>query len=171
MSPQNQGQPAGTRYTVQQQLFTIHQNFEVYDDRGAKLMSAHGNGLRVMDKIELADAAGNPVLELKERPGTRPHINIYSNGKKLMSISERRVGLRDHFLFDTPLPAHFDVTGNAWSTNYTITINGEPAAQVMMEPGLAKADTYHVNIGPGRGPRILFGIILAIDLLTHKGKR
>lgn len=156
---------------VRQQLYTVHQNFEVFDARGAKLMSAHGNGLRVMDKIELADAAGAAVLELRQRPGTRPHVDIVSNGRKLMSIGERRVGLRDHFVFKTPLPASFDIVGNAWSTSYTITINGEPAAQIMMEPGLAKADTYHVVIGAGRGPRILFGIILAIDILTHQGKR
>jgi len=29
----------GTKYTVRQQLFTIHQNFEVFDSTGAKVMS------------------------------------------------------------------------------------------------------------------------------------
>lgn len=161
----------GTRYVVRQQLYTVHQNFEVLDSTGANVMSAHGNGLRVMDNIEVRDALGNAVLELKERPGARPHVDIVSNGKKIVSVNQRRVGIRDRFVIDTPLPAKFDIVGNAWSTNYTITINGQPAAQVMMEPGLTKADTYHVVIGKGRGPRILFGLILAIDILAHKGKR
>ena len=162
---------SGTRYVVRQQLYTVHQNFEVLDPTGTKIMSAHGNGLRVMDNIELRDAKGNPVLEVRERPGVRPHVDVVSNGKKILSVGERRVGLRDHFVIDTPLPATFDIVGNAWSTSYSITINGEPAAQIMMEPGLAKADTYHVVIGKGRAPRILFGLILGVDILTHQGKR
>ena len=161
----------GTVYTVRQRLFTIHQNFEVFDATGAEIMSAHGNGLRVMDKIDLHDASGTPVLQIRERPGVRPHVDIESNGKKLLSIGERRVGLKDRFVIDTPMPAKFDVVGNVWSTRYTITINGDPAAQVMTEPGLVKADTYDVVIAEGKAPRILFGLVLAIDVLTHKGKR
>lgn len=171
MSPSNQSHLSGTRYVVRQQLYTVHQNFEVQDASGSTIYSAHGNALRVMDKLDFKDASGNPVLEIRQRPGARPKVEVVSNGKKLMSIGERRVGLRDHFVIDTPLPAKFDIVGNAWSTSYTITINGDPAAQVMMEAGLAKADTYHVVVGKGRGPRILFGLILAIDILTHKGKR
>jgi uncharacterized protein YxjI len=171
MTPAPGSRVRGTRYTVRQQLFTIHQNFEVSDAAGAKIMSAHGNGLRVMDNIELHDAAGKPVLEVKERPGVRPHVNVESNGKKILSIGERRVGLKDRFVIDTPLPAKFEIVGNVWSTRYTIIINGDAAAQVMMEPGLMKADTYDVVIGEGRAPRILFGLILAVDMLTHKGKR
>lgn len=161
----------GTRFTVRQQLYTIHQNFEVFDAGGTNIMTAHGNGLRVMDKIELRDADGKAVLELRQRAGRRPHVDVVSNGKKLLSIGERRVGLRDHFVIDTALPAKFEITGNAWSTNYQIAINGDAAAHVWMEPGLVKADTYHVVIGEGRAPRILFGLILATDILTHKGKR
>ncbi len=162
---------AGTKYTVRQQLFTIHQNFEVLDASGTTVMSAHGNGLRVMDKLELRDATDKTILVVRQKPGVRPKVDIVSNGKKLMSMGERRVGLRDHFVIDSPLPATFDITGNMWSTNYVITINGEPAAQVYMEPGLVKADTYHVIIGKGRAPRILFGMILGTDILTHQGKR
>ncbi|VAV90314.1 hypothetical protein MNBD_ACTINO01-1703 [hydrothermal vent metagenome] len=99
------------------------------------------------------------------------HVDVESNGKTLLGIDERRVGLKDRFVIDTPLPAKFDVVGNVWSTRYTITINGDPAAQVMMEPGLVKADTYDVLIAEGKGPRIIFGLIIAIDILTHKGKR
>ena len=164
-------QLSGTRYVVRQQLYTVHQNFEVFDGSCAKIMSAHGNGLRVMDKIELRDASDKAVLEIRERPGVRPHVDVVSNGKKILSIGERRVGLRDHFVIDTPLPAKFEIEGNAWSTRYAITINGDVAAQIMMEPGLVKADTYNVVIGEGRVPRILFGMILATDILTHKGKR
>ncbi|MCL1599360.1 MAG: LURP-one-related family protein [Actinomycetia bacterium] len=161
----------GTLYTVRQQLFTIHQDFEVHDASGARIMSAHGNGLRVMDKIDLCDAQGTPVLQIRERPGVRPHVDVESNGKKLISIGERRVGLKDRFVIETPMPAKFDIVGNVWSTRYTITINGETAAQVMMEPGLVKADTYDVLVAEGKAPRILFGIIIAVDILTHKGKR
>ncbi len=171
MSADTHAPISGTRYVVRQQLFTVHQNFEVFDASGAKIMSAHGNALRVMDKIELRDASDTPVLIVRQRPGARPKVELVSNGKRLMSIGERRVGLRDHFVVDTPLPVTFGISGNAWSTNYTITMNGEPAIQVMMEPGLAKADTYHVVVADGRGPRILFGLVLAIDILTHKGKR
>jgi len=171
VSTHSRSQLSGSRYSVRQQLYTIHQNFEVFDAGGTKIMSAHGNGLRVMDKIELRDAAGEAVLELRERPGRRPHVDVVSNGKKLLSIGERRVGLRDHFVIDTPLPARFEISGNAWSTNYQVAINGDVAAHVWMEPGLVKADTYHVIIGEGRAPRILFGLILATDILTHKGKR
>jgi hypothetical protein len=35
------------------------------------------------------------------------------------------------------MPANFEIVGNAWSTRYSITINGSTAAQVMLEPGLA----------------------------------
>lgn len=171
MNQSSHAQLSGTRYVVRQQLYTVHQNFEVLDSAGSKIMSAHGNALRVMDKIELRDASDKAVLEIRQRPGARPKVEILSKGKKLLSVGERRVGLRDHFVIDTPLPAKFDIVGNAWSTSYTITINGDSAAQVMMEPGLAKADTYHVVVGHGRGPRILFGLILGIDILTHKGKR
>jgi hypothetical protein len=52
-------------------------------------MSAHGNGLRVTDKIELADAAGKPVLELREHPGKRPKVIVMSKGRKLLSVGER----------------------------------------------------------------------------------
>jgi len=171
MSSNSHAQLSGSRYVVRQQLYTVHQNFEVHDASGSTIFSAHGNALRVMDKLDLKDASGDPVLEIRQRPGARPKVEVVSNGKKILSIGERRVGLRDHFVIDTPLPAKFDIVGNAWSTRYTITINGDPAAQVMMEAGLAKADTYHVVVGKGRGPRILFGLILAIDILTHKGKR
>ena len=163
---------SGSRYKVRQQLYTIHENFTVFDTAGTVVMSAHGSGLRVMDKIELRDAADKPVLEVRQRPGARPKVQVRSpKGKTLLTIGERRVGLRDHFVIDTPMPAAFDIVGNAWSTNYTITIEGEPVAQVMMEPGLVKADTYDVVIGEGRKPRILIGLILAIDILTHQGKR
>jgi len=150
MAQAGQRQLSGARYVVRQQLYTIHENSEVFDANGANVMSAHGNGLRVMDNIELRDGSGRPVLEVRQRPGVRPKVEVKSNRKTLLSIGERRVGLRDHFVIDTPLPATFDILGNAWSTSYTITIDGEPVAQVFMEPGLAKADTYNVIIGEGR---------------------
>lgn len=164
-------QLTGAQYVVRQQLYTVHQNFEVFDASGTKIMSAHGNGLRVMDKIEMKDASGKVLLELRERPGKRPKVNVMSKGKKLLSVGERRVGIRDHFVIDTPLPAKFEIVGNAWSTAYTITIDGDPAAQIMMEPGLAKADSYRVIVASGKAPRILFGVVLAVDILAHKGKR
>jgi len=37
--------------------------------------------------------------------------------------------------------------------------------------GRFNADTYDVMIGEERRPRILFDLILAVDILTHKGKR
>lgn len=168
---QSSQQLRGERFVVRQQLFTVRKNFDVTDARGALAMSAKGSGLRVMDKIELLDQTGKPVLEVKQRPGARPHVDVLSNGKKLVSIGERRVGVKDRFVIDTPLPTKFDVVGNVWSTRYTITIDGKPAAQVMMEPGLVKADTYDVIIAEGIQPRIPFGLILAIDILTHQGKR
>ena len=171
MSGSTGSQLSGARYVVRQQLYTVHQNFEVFDASGTKIMTAHGNGLRVMDKIELKDASGKPVLELRERPGKRPRVKVMSKGKKLLTVSERRVGIRDHFVIDTPLPAQFEIVGNAWSTAYSITIDGEPAAQIMMEPGLTKADSYRVVVASGKAPRILFGVILAVDILAHKGKR
>ena len=161
----------GAAYVVRQQLYTVHQNFEVFDASGSKIMSAHGNGLRVMDKLELRDASGKAVLELRERPGKRPKVNVLSKGKKILSVSERRVGIRDHFVIETPLPASFEIVGNAWSTAYSITIDGDTAAQIRMEPGLAKADSYRVVVAGGKAPRILFGVILAVDILAHKGKR
>jgi uncharacterized protein YxjI len=164
-------QLSGARYVVRQQLYTVHQNFEVFDASGTKIMSAHGNGLRVMDRIEMKDASGKVLLELRERAGKRPKVNVMSKGKKLLSVGERRVGIRDHFVIDTPLPAKFEIVGNAWSTAYTITIDGDPAAQIMMEPGLAKADSYRVVVASGKAPRILFGVVLAVDILAHKGKR
>jgi uncharacterized protein YxjI len=110
------------------------------------------------------------VLELRERPGKRPKVIVMSEGKKLPSVGERGVGLRDHFVIDTPLRAKFEIVGNAWSTAYSIMIDGVQAAQVMMEPGLAKADSCRVIIAKGKAPRILFGIILTVDILTHEGK-
>jgi hypothetical protein len=41
----------------------------------------------------------------------------------------------------------------------------------MMEPGLTKADSYRVVVASGKAPRILFGVVLAVDILAHKGKR
>jgi hypothetical protein len=62
---------------------------EVCNASGGKVMSARGNGLRVTDKIELADAAGKPVLELREHPGKRPKVIVMSKGRKLLSVGER----------------------------------------------------------------------------------
>ena len=79
---------SGATYVLRRQLYTVHQNFEACDASGGKVMSAHGNGLRVMDKIELADATGEPVLELRERPGEHPKVIVMSKGKKLLSVGE-----------------------------------------------------------------------------------
>jgi uncharacterized protein YxjI len=111
-------QLSGARYVVRQQLYTVHQNFEVFDASGTKIMSAHGNGLRVMDRIEMKDASGKVLLELRERAGKRPKVNVMSKGKKLLSVGERRVGIRDHFVIDTPLPAKFEIVGNAWKGRF-----------------------------------------------------
>lgn len=171
MSQAGQRRLSGTGYVVRQQLYTIHENFEVFDAGGSLVMSAHGNGLRVMEKIDLHEAATGGVLELRQRAGVRSKVEVKARGKKLFTIGERRVGIRDHFVIDTPLPAKFEIVGNPWSTSYVITIDGEPAAQVMMEPGLVKADTYNVIIGEGRKPGILIGLVLAVDILAHQGKR
>ena len=74
-------------------------------------------------------------------------------------------------LDDDDLAVYFNTTKLTKTTDYTVTINGQPAAQVYLEPGLAKSDTYNVIIGTGKQPRILIGIVIAVDMLAHQGKR
>ena len=116
-----------------------------------------------------------PEAELSEAyqvdADRRPNVIVTRNGKKLLSVGERGVGLRYLFVVDTLLGAKFEIVGNAWRTAYSIMIDGIQAAQVMMEPGLANADSYRAIIANGKAPRILFGIILAVDVLAHKGMR
>jgi uncharacterized protein YxjI len=161
----------GTRYIVRQQLYTNHRDFTVFDAAGVTVLSAHGNGHGTMENIELRDGAGTAVLEVTPRPGAHPTVEVRSNRTTLLSVGERRVGLGDHFVIDTPLRATFDIVGDAWSTSYTITIDGGPVADVTIRPGLAQADTYSVIIAEGETTHILFGLTLAIDILTHHTKR
>ena len=99
-----------------------------------------------MDRIELAEAVGKPVVELKERPGKRPRVIVVRKGKKLLSVGEGGVGLRGQFGIDAPLREKFEIVGNALSTAYLIMIDGVQMDQVMMNPGLAKADSCRVII-------------------------
>lgn len=100
-------------------------------------MSAHGNGLRVVDKLELRDASGKSVLEVNQRPGVRPKVDVASHGRPCSASGNVASGS----VIEAPMPANFEIVGNAWSTRYSITINGSTAAQVMLEPGLAP--DYH----------------------------
>ena len=170
MSPIGQRRLAGTRYIFRQQLYTIFENFEVFDATGSTVISAHGNGRLGMEDIELLDGSGTPVLEVKHCPGVPSRVDVTKDGTRLLSIGERRIGLRDHCVIDTPMPATFDIVGDVQSTSYTITIDGQPVAEVVMKAGLAEDDTYSVTIVEGREFRILLALILAIDILTHQDK-
>lgn len=161
----------GTRYIVRQQLYTNHHDFTVFDATGTTVWSAHGNDHGTTESIELRDAAGTAVLEVTRSSGGPPTVEIRSNGGTVLSIEQSRVGLSDHFVIDTRLPATFDIVSNASGPSYTITIDNTPVADVLMKPGLAEADTYSVIIAEGDKPHILFGLILAIDILTHHTKR
>src|SRR5512145_2960771 len=126
-------------YKMRQRLVSIGDDFWIETDSGERVYKVDGKALRLRKTLILEDADGNRIAMVK---------------KALISP------LRDRWTVEIEGGPDLDIKGNIVDHEYTFTDGRTPVATVSKR-WFRVADTYGVEVEPGRDPVVVLAATVA----------
>jgi uncharacterized protein YxjI len=157
------------RYVIREKLFQLTQTAAITDESGQPVYQVDRALLSLHDRIILRDREGNEVASVHRRLiSLRPTYEITRGGEELAEVRKHLfTPLVDRFTVDVPGPDDFEIKGDLFEHEYTITRGGTVVATVSKK-WLALTDTYAVEVAPGEDDTLILASVLALDLAEDR---
>jgi uncharacterized protein YxjI len=165
--------PGGVRhYQMRQKLVSIGDDYWIEDDRGERVFKVDGKALRFRKTLLFEDAHGHELLKIQERMlRVRHTMEIEdAHGHSVATLKKAMVTpLHDRWTVAVEDGPDLHVKGNILEHEYTISDDRATAA-VVSKKWFRVADTYGVEVAPGRDPVLMLAITAAVDTMAHQGR-
>jgi uncharacterized protein YxjI len=166
---ERRGGNGAIHYQMRQRLVSIGDDYWIEDDEGQRIFKVDGKALRIRQTMNFDDADGNTLLRIQERKlRLRDTMEIEdANGRTVATVKKALVSpLRDRMSVAVEGAPDLEVRGNLLDHEYGIEQDGVPVAEVSKR-WFRVADTYGVEITPGRNDVLLLAVTAVIDAMTH----
>lgn len=148
------------RLLIQEKAFTWADRFNVTDEAGNDRYSVEGQLFSWGKKLHVFDMTGREVAYIEQKVMSfMPRYRVY--------VGETLIGeVVREFSFFRPkysvLGAGWDVEGEYWEHNYTVTKNGRPIVSIDKE-WFTWGDCYTLDIADPADEIYALALVLAID--------
>ena len=147
------------RLLFKQRLFSWFDSYDIYDEDGNTAYTVRGE-LSWGHRLQIYDAAGNPVGRVQERVLTfLPKFELYIGERLVSEIQQAFTLFRPQFRVDC---CGWQVDGDLWEWDYTVS-DGARTVMRLSKQLLNWTDTYLMAIDRPEDALYCLMIVLAID--------
>ncbi len=149
---------------IKQKLFSIKQDFNIYNDKGQEVYEVKGELLSWGRKLHLIDAQSKEeVAFLKQKVlSLFVHMDVFVDGDHMTAIKQKFSLFKPKFVIND---LDWTIEGNIWQHDFTIrNAKGRTIAK-FHKKFLSWSDTFEIDIVDDEADPILaLAVILAVDL-------
>jgi uncharacterized protein YxjI len=159
---------AGSKYRMQEKVFSIGDDFWVEDEQGERAFKVNGKALRVRDTLVLEDPSGGELLSIQEKKvRVRDTMEIERGGHTVATVKKALVTpIRERFSIDVEGGEEMEAKGNVVDHEYTIERGGDHVAEVSKR-WFRVRDTYGIEVAPGQDDALILAIAVCLDQMAH----
>ena len=157
-------------YKMRQRLVSIGDDFWIETDSGERVYKVDGKALRLRKTLVLEDAEGHKLAKLREKMlRIKDAMEVEdADGNRMAMVKKALVSpLRDRWTVEIEGGPDLDIKGNIVDHEYTFTDGRTPVATVSKR-WFRVADTYGVEVEPGRDPVVVLAATVALDMMAHE---
>lgn len=157
-------------YKMRQRLVSIGDDFWIETDSGERVYKVDGKALRLRKTLVLENAEGHKLAKLQEKMlRIKDAMEIEDAGGNRMAMVKKALisPLRDRWTVEIEGGPDLDIKGNIVDHEYTFTDGRTPVATVSKR-WFRVADTYGVEVEPGRDPVVVLAATVALDMMAHE---
>jgi uncharacterized protein YxjI len=145
---------------IEQEIFSWKDRFAVRDEAGSDRYYVTGELFSWGKKLHVCDRSGREVAYIEQQLFTfRPHYAVYARGTLIGEVVKE-------FSFFTPRytveGADWDVEGDFWAHDYTVSRGGREVASIQKE-WFTWGDCYALDIRDPADEIQALALVLAID--------
>jgi uncharacterized protein YxjI len=129
-----------------------------------------GKALRLRKTLVLEDAEGHKLAKLREKMfRIKDAMEVEdADGNRMAMVKKALISpLRDRWTVEIEGGPDLDIKGNIVDHEYTFTDGRTPVATVSKR-WFRVADTYGVEVEPGRDPVVVLAATVALDMMAHE---
>jgi uncharacterized protein YxjI len=155
---------ARMRYIMRERVFRLGDDFDIMDESGRPVFHVDGKVFTLHNTLIMRGGDGNEVATVrKQLTALRPSYEITRYGQELATVRKKLFTvLGDRFTIDIPGPDDYEVKGDIFEHEYTISRGGEVVATVSKH-WVSLSDTYAVDTAPGQDDVLILASILVLD--------
>lgn len=155
---------------IKQKVFTIGDNFEVFDEYQNTVFKVSGQLFSFLSKFHLKDTSGNEIFSIEKRISFGPQYEIKNGGRTVALIKKQIAFFNANFDIHAFTGDTFVVDGNVFGWDFTITKNGLPYAKLSKQL-LSWGDSYEIDVYDDAELAFATAIVVAIDNCLHNENR
>jgi uncharacterized protein YxjI len=159
-------------YKMRQRLVSIGDDFWIETDTGERAYKVDGKALRLRKTLVFEDAHGHKLAKIQERMlRIKDAMEIEdADGKRVAMVKKALISpLRDRWTVEIEGGPDLDIQGNIVDHEYTFSEGRTPVATVSKK-WFRVADTYGVEVVPGRDPVVILAATVALDVMAHEDR-
>lgn len=145
---------------VKQKVFSWASKFRVLDEYGHERYSAQGEIFSWGHKLHVYDQGGVEVAFIKQQLWRfLPRYSVFSGDRELFQIVKQFTFFRPQYAIEG---YEWEVEGDFWSHNYSITSGGRTVAAIRKE-WFTWGDSYELDVADGEDEVAALCVLLTID--------
>jgi uncharacterized protein YxjI len=159
-------------YRMRQRLVSIGDDFWIETDSGQRAYKVDGKALRLRKTLVLEDPHGHELAKIQERKlRIKDAMEIEdADGNRIAMVKKALISpLRDRWTVEIEGGPDLEIQGNIVDHEYTFT-DGRATVASVSKKWFRVADTYGVEVVPGRDPVLILAATVALDTMTHEGR-
>jgi len=157
-------------YKMRQRLVSIGDDFWIETEEGERVYKVDGKALRLRKTLVLENAEGHKLAKLQEKMlRIKDAMEVEdADGNRMALVKKALISpLRDRWTVEIEGGPDLDIKGNIVDHEYTFTDGRTPVATVSKR-WFRVADTYGVEVEPGRDPVVVLAATVALDMMAHE---
>jgi len=164
----NRGDDGGTKYRMQEKLFSIGDDFWIENEAGEHAFKVDGKALRLRDTLVLEGPGGGELFTIQEKKlSVRDKMEIERDGHTVATVKKALVSpLRDRFSIEVEGAPDLEAKGNVVDHEYKIERDGDQIAEVSKR-WFRVRDTYGIEIAPEQDDALILAVTVCIDQMTR----
>lgn len=150
---------------IKEKVFSWGDRFTVYDEAGNSRYYVEGELFSWGKKLHVCDTSGREVAYIEQQLFRfRPRYSVYAGGTLIGEVVREFSFFRPHYTVEG---ADWDVEGDFWSHDYSVSRGGRPVVSISKE-WFTWGDCYALSIYDPADEIQALALVLAIDCIMEQ---
>lgn len=152
---------------IEEKVFTLTDRFTVWDECGNERYLVEGELFSWGKKLHVCTPAGREVAYVEQKVMSfQPRYQVFADGSLIGEVVREFSFFRPRY---TVVGADWDVEGELWAHDYTVSRGGVPVVSITKE-WMTFGDTYVLDIHDPSDEICALALVLAIDCAMEQDR-
>ena len=162
------GSAPSNAYRMQQQMFSIGDDFWIENGAGQRTFKVDGKALRIRKTLELQGPDGRALYTIKEKlVSVREVMTIEGPSGTVATVKKALISpLRERYNIEHAAGGEWKAQGNIVDHQYEVEGPAGKIAEVSKR-WFRVRDAYGIEVAPGQDDALVLAVAIVIDQMSH----